>query len=88
MSAAVGSAPPGTVGAAMFRVDKGNPDAVELAAVVAVLCARVAAPAAAVAEDPAQGPAAAHWPRRVGGGRPAAVGWSGGCPGGAWRPGL
>ncbi|GAA2516257.1 acyl-CoA carboxylase epsilon subunit [Streptomyces gobitricini] len=69
-----------------IRVVKGDPDAAELAAVVAVLCARGAASAAAPeGAGPPSGPRAAHWPRSAGGAGPAFVGWSH-RPGAPWRP--
>ncbi|WP_167536394.1 acyl-CoA carboxylase epsilon subunit [Streptomyces ficellus] len=75
-------------GASGIRVVRGRPDADELAAVVALLCARGAALAAAAREGsgrPPSGPPAAHWPRRSAGALPAPVGWSH-RPGAAWRP--
>ncbi|MGA5423610.1 acyl-CoA carboxylase epsilon subunit [Streptomyces lavendulocolor] len=82
-TAEIGPVPVG----AGIRVVKGDPGPAELAAVVAVLCARAAAPAA---HREAGGPEAAraraaHWPRSAAGAGPALVGWSH-RPGAPWRP--
>ncbi|GHF69487.1 hypothetical protein GCM10010218_58670 [Streptomyces mashuensis] len=68
-----------------IRIDKGSPDAEQVAAVVAVLCARGAALAAARDAGRAAEPEVPPWPRSAAGGRPASVGWSLRA-GTAWRP--
>ncbi|MGA5168824.1 MULTISPECIES: acyl-CoA carboxylase subunit epsilon [Streptomyces] len=82
-TAKIGPVPVG----AGIRVVKGDPGPAELAAVVAVLCARAAVSAAhrEAGGPEAAGARAAHWPRSAAGAGPALVGWSH-RPGAPWRP--